>query len=140
MLLGEWSLQCTHLKERHYQRKGSQCSSNKWLYNLLKVTVTESHGLWINCNKKLSEARGVDTMDLTAINVMVADQYHQGIHDLLTHGFTFFQQDLYKLLDQATKVKQHWLNSVMIAREYKACSYGEKACHCAKRKTLCQWI
>ena len=79
-------------------------------------------------------------MDLTAINIMVADQYHQGIHDLLTHGFTFFQQDLYKLLDQATEVKRHWLNSVMIAREYKACSYGEKACHCAKRKTLCQWI
>ena len=51
-----------------------------------------------------------------------------------------FQQDIYKLLDQATKVKRYWLNSVIIAREYKACSYGEKACHCTKRKTLCQWI
>ena len=39
-LLGEWSLQWNRLKERHYQRKGSQCSGNKWFYNLLKVTVT----------------------------------------------------------------------------------------------------
>ena len=77
-------------------------------------------------------------MDLTAINIMVADQYQLGIHYLLTNSFIFFQQDIYKLLDQATEVKRHWINSVMIAREYKACSYGEKACHCSKRKTLYQ--
>ena len=86
-LIGEWYIQWTCLKEQHYQRKGSNCSIYKWLYNLIRVTVTEAHGLWIDHNEKLRESRGVDIMELTAINNMVADQHQQGLHGLLTHCF-----------------------------------------------------
>ena len=116
-LLRDWSPQYTCLQKRHYQRKSSQRSCNKWLRDLIEVTVTETHGLCLDRNKNLREARVFNTTEITAIDIIVADQQQQGLHDLLMHHFKLFQQDLYEILDQSTKVKWSWLDSVMIASQ-----------------------
>ena len=90
-LLGERSPQCTRLQQLHYQRKVSWCIGNKWLCGLIKVTFSEAHGLWMDRNKNLREARGVDMTELTAIDIMVTDKHQQGLHYLLAHRFPLFQ-------------------------------------------------
>ena len=90
-LLGERSPQCTRLQQLHYQRKVSWCIGNNWLCVLIKVTFIEAHGLCMERNKNLCEARGVDMTELTAIDIMVTDKHQQGLHYLLAHRFPLFQ-------------------------------------------------